>query len=669
MNTKNDFLAQLNPQQLQAVQHQPSPLMILAGAGSGKTRVLTTRIIHMIHSGISPHEILAVTFTNKAAREMKDRVARQVDAPVLIGTFHAICLGILRRHAARMSLRNDFTIYDDQDQLAVIKECMKELDIEEKTLSPKYVRERISRSKDQLQTARDAALGSADEDDRLFAAVYQKYEEKLRLYNGLDFGDLIAKTVALFAGVPDVLEEYRARFRHVLVDEYQDTNHAQSAFIKLLAAKSRSITVVGDPDQSIYEWRGASAANMLNFEKEYKGAMVIRLEQNYRSTNTILKAANAVIAHNLNRKPKNLWSERGDGQRIELYKAPNDRMEAMNLIDTVFALKKEGYRLNDMAGFYRTHSQSRLFEEELRRNRIPYAIVGGVKFYSRKEIKDLLAYMTVTYNPGDEVNLARIINTPKRAIGKEAVDKLKRHARKEGIPLFEAIGRLCKDQAAPARLKKSLEQFHAMIRHFHDIRGMLPLSALLQAIIDTTGYVAALEHENTIDAKARIENIREFYASVKEFEESLRGEEHVNVLQAYLEFISLQTNMDGWQDGDQAFTLMTLHCAKGLEFPVVFMLGMEEGLLPHANALNGDLDELEEERRLCYVGFTRAKDRLHLSYAVQRRTFGFTKRQHPSRFLYEIPAKLLASRLDSYSAYAGDGLDDEEREEEKFEYI
>ena len=651
MKKKDDIFANLNGRQLEAVKYKPAPLVVLAGAGSGKTRVLTTRIAHMIQSGIAPEEILAVTFTNKAAKEMKARVDRQVKVPVAIGTFHSICLGILRKNASYVSLRSDFTIYDDKDQLSIIKDCMKSLDIDDKMINPKHARERISRSKDQLQSAKEAADDEANYDDGYFFPVYQKYEERLKNCNGVDFGDLIAKTVFLFSVAPEVLQTYHQQFKHILVDEYQDTNFAQYIFINQLAKKHHSITVVGDPDQSIYEWRGASAANMMKFEKDYKGTKVIRLEQNYRSTNIILKAANAVIAHNTNRKPKNLWSQKGEGHLIELYKAQNDREEARNLIHKILTAKKQGYRLKDMVGFYRTHSQSRVFEEELRRNNIPYAIVGNVKFYARKEIKDLLAYLKVICNAGDEVNLLRVINTPKRSIGKTTVDKIRALGHRQSLSLYEAIGRYAQEPKTPQRLKKALSHFYQMIRIFRESSRVLPLSGLLQTVIDTTGYVAALEQENTLESKIRVENVREFFASVKEFEESQKGEEHFDVFQAYLEFISLQTGIDTWYEEDELFTLMTLHSAKGLEFPVVFMLGMEEGLLPHANAMNASLEELEEERRLCYVGFTRAMERLYLSYAMSRRTFGYTKRQHPSRFLYEIPPEFLNRTIDDFQDY------------------
>lgn len=670
MTKKNDIYSRLNTQQLKAVQYKAGPLLILAGAGSGKTRVLTTRIVHMIQNGISPSEILAVTFTNKAAKEMKIRVNTHVDAPVTIGTFHSVCLGVLRKYAVHISLRNDFTIYDDLDQLAIIKDCMKDLGIDDKTITPKYIRERISRCKDQLQTASNVAGNGEEHDDDLFISVYQKYEEKLQHCNGVDFGDLIAKTVQLFATTPEVLDEYQKRFRHVLVDEYQDTNHAQYVFINQLVKKHKNITAVGDPDQSIYEWRGASAENIMNFEKDFKGAKVIRLEQNYRSTNMILKAANAVIARNTNRKPKNLWSEKGEGQLIELYRAHNDRMEACRLIDNILTLREDKYYLKDMVGFYRTHSQSRVFEEELRRNNIPYTIVGGTKFYARREIKDLLGYFKITYNSGDEVNLLRVINTPKRGIGKGAVEKLKAFSLSRGISLYEAIGQYGGANKTTTKLKQGLDRFYKMVENFRETSSVVPLSHLLQTIIDATGYVTALEHENTIEAKGRIENIREFFISVKEFEESFNGAEDTNALEAYLEFISLQTQIDSWHDEDQVFTLMTLHSAKGLEFPAVFMLGMEEGLLPHANALNASFEELEEERRLCYVGFTRAMERLFLSYATSRRMFGYTKRQHPSRFLYEIPKELLTRTVEDFDVDSNDGFGDHfEGAQEEYEYL
>ena len=666
---KTDIFANLNEAQREAVKYKPAPLLVVAGAGSGKTRVLTTRIVHMIQSGIPSEQILAVTFTNKAAKEMKDRVARQVPLPVMISTFHSICLSILRKNAAHISLRGDFIIYDENDQLVIIKDCMKVLGLDDKEINPKGVREQISRCKDRLRTAQEASAEPADGEDGSFVSIYEEYEKKLNSCNGVDFGGLIAKTVLLFDKAPDVLAQYQEKFRHILVDEYQDTNYAQYVLINQLARKYRSLMVVGDPDQSIYEWRGASAANIMKFEKDFKDAKVIRLEQNYRSTNTILKAANAVIAHNSNRKPKNLWSNRGEGPLIELYRAQNDRLEAQHLIYKILAAKREGYRPKDMVGFYRTHSQSRVFEEELRRNNIPYTIVGGVKFYARKEIKDLLAYLKVIFNPSDEINLSRILNVPKRSIGKTTVDKLQAISRQQGVSLYEAIGQYSQQPKTPERLKKALDRFYGIIKNLRESSAALPLSALVQSVIDRTGYVEELEHENTFEAKARIENIQEFFVSVKEFEDSMSEADRSRALEAYLEFISLQTEIDTWHEEEELFTLMTLHSAKGLEFPVVFMLGMEEGLLPHANALNASLEELEEERRLCYVGFTRAMERLHLSYAMSRRTFGFTKRQHPSRFLYEIPPKLLSRQIDDSLVYDDrKHSDDYGFEEEKIGY-
>ena len=643
MSQNNNILSNLNEQQLDAVRYRDGALLVLAGAGSGKTRIITSRIVNMIQQGVNPHEILAVTFTNKAANEMKKRVRRHVDYPVDIGTFHSICLKILRVHAVNAGLTDGFTIYDDQDQLSIIKECMKELSVDEKELSPKLIRERINRAKDELagpdEIKDDEVYGI---EERLFHPIYQRYEEKLKNNNGVDFGDLIAKTVYMFKNCEDILEEYRERYKYILVDEYQDTNFSQCAFINLLAMKYQNITVVGDPDQSIYEWRGANIENILKFENVFNNVKVIRLEQNYRSTNNILKAANSVISHNVHRKSKNLWSEKGEGEILELTRLDTDREEARYLTNTILNLREEGMSLNDIVGFYRTHAQSRVFEEELMRNNIPYRIIGGLKFYARREIKDLVAYLKVIHNSQDEVSLIRIINVPKRGVGKAAVDKLRAVAEEKQISLYEAIGEYIKLPKAAARLKKSLVDFQVMIEKFKMANQDLPISQLLDLIIEDTGYVTMFELENTLESRVRVENIKEFYSSVLEYEESLEDHARNNALQAYLEFICLQTDLDNFEGEDQLFNLMTLHSAKGLEFPVVFMLGMEDGLLPHGNALGGSLSEIEEERRLCYVGFTRAMQKLFLSFTRIRKVFGYERRQQPSRFLYEIPNKLIS---------------------------
>ncbi len=643
---KPDIYSQLNKEQLDAVKYSKGPLLVLAGAGSGKTRILTTRIVHMIKQGMLPWQILAVTFTNKAASEMRERVEKVVDTGVSIGTFHSICLRILRRHASKIGFKGDFSIYDDQDQLSIIKECMKELNIDVKVVNPKGIREKISRCKDSLLSALSSEV--VDYDNHLFSSIYQKYTQKLLQYNGLDFGDLIFQTVNLFENNPKVLVEYQNRYKHILVDEYQDTNAAQYAFIKLLAQKNRNITVVGDPDQSIYEWRGASIENILRFEKDFKHSTIIRLEQNYRSTNNILNAANAVISNNMNRKDKNLWSDKGDGDKINLYKAGGERTEARYLVEKILRLVNSGYTLNQLVGFYRTHSQSRVLEEELMRNNIPYKIVGGLKFYARKEIKDMLAFLKVVHNSNDEVSLTRIINVPKKGIGKSLISKIRIFAHEQGCSFYEAISAYVKSLKKLSKGAKSLLEFVDMIERLRGTAVNARITDLVEAVIDETGYVEMLENENTVEAKSRLENINEFLGAISEFQETLKWKDVESELQAYLEFISLQSDIDNFYEQDQSFTLMTLHGAKGLEFPVVFMLGMEEGLLPHSNSLNGSEKELEEERRLCYVGFTRAMDKLYLSYATTRKIFGLERRQIPSRFLYEMPAEVMNKSIHDF---------------------
>ncbi len=638
-----NILSGLNSQQLEAVQYNEGPLLVLAGAGSGKTRIITSRMVYAIQNGVLPSEILAVTFTNKAANEMKSRVRSHVAAYVSIGTFHSICLRILRRHAACVGLTESFTIYDAQDQLTLIKDCMKELNIDPKAISPKRVVEKISRCKDQLLSLRDVQSRQVDFEDRYFVPIYEQYEGKLSHFNGVDFGDLIAKVAQLFIKEQDILEEYRQRYKYILVDEYQDTNYAQDKFINLLAKKHRNITVVGDPDQSIYEWRGADIENIMRFEKVFKGAKTIRLEQNYRSTNTILKASNAVIARNKFRKHKNLWSEKGDGEVIDLYECEDEHEEAEYLVSRILRERDRGRPVNDMVAFYRTHAQSRVLEEELMRNNIPYKIIGGQKFYARKEIKDLLAYLRLTHNPTDEMSFLRVINTPKRGIGKVALAKLTQFSREKGMSIFESTELYGDFVKAPKKLKNVLTEFFTMVSQFKKASYELSLNQLLELIIEETGYVRILEDENTLESKGRIENIKEFYGAVREYAVSLDSEtEPYEALRSYLEFVSLQTGIDNWQEEEEIFTLMTLHSAKGLEFPVVFMLGMEEGLLPHMNSLNASSKELEEERRLCYVGLTRAMKKLYLSYASTRTLFGYEYDQTPSRFLYEIPDELLS---------------------------
>lgn len=640
---QSDWIKRLNPTQKESVVYNNGrgPLLVIAGAGSGKTRILTSRIIYMIEQGIAPYQILAVTFTNKAAAEMRARIRAQIDQNVTIGTFHSICLNILRAHAGLVGLRDDFTIYDDQDQVTLIKECMKELKLDPKQVNPKGVREKISRCKDSLKSPADFSREVASYDDRLFLPIYEKYEQKMVQYNGVDFGDLIAKAVRLFLKHDDVLARYQERYQYILVDEYQDTNYAQYMFVYQLAQRYHNITVVGDPDQSIYEWRGANIENILNFEKDYSNVKVVRLEQNYRSTNTILKAANAVIAYNMNRKSKNLWSEKGDGQKIDLYRATDERDEAFSLVNNIVQAMGDGYSLSDMVGFYRMHAQSRVIEEELRRHNIPYKIIGGVKFYARREVKDVLAYLRVIDNPGDEISLKRIINVPKRAVGDKAIEKLVLLREERQVSLFDALLIYAQEEKKPTQLGKALRSFHEMIVVLRSKRANTLLMDLVKEVLDASGYMDMLKTENTIESRSRIENIEELVSAIVEFETSLPHDIEQDTLRAYLELISLQSEVDKLDDEASTFTLMTLHCAKGLEYPLVFMLGMEEELLPHANSVKGSPHQVEEERRLCYVGMTRAQERLFLSCAAVRRIFGYERMAEPSRFLDEIPRELL----------------------------
>ncbi len=637
----DDFLDGLNPAQRQAVTHEGGPLLVLAGAGSGKTRIITARMIYFLRKGLLPSQILAVTFSNKAAREMRARLQPHVRGFVMIGTFHAACLRILRREADKIGLPPDFTVYDAQDQRALIKDCLKSMDIDPRRMHPKAVAERINRSKDYLIFPEDDPDGVSEE-ERLFQAVYRMYEERMRQCGGLDFGGLIAQTVRLFQRRPEVLRGYQQRYPVILVDEYQDTNEAQARLVTLLAGQTPNVTVVGDPDQSIYEWRGARVENIMRFEQSFPNVTMIRLEQNYRSTNTILQAANAVIACNRFRHHKDLWSEKGQGDPVRVWACADERAEARLLVETIREKQQEGRPLNQMAVFYRTHAQSRVIEEELMRQGVAYRIVGGQKFYERKEIKDLTAYLRLTYNSADEISLLRVINTPRRGLGPAALAKLTALRQKHGGSLFAALPLLAGEGAKSLRAGREARAFYVMIGRFIEASHEVTLAHLVEMVIEETGYARMLEDEGTLEARARLENIKEFYGAVQEFQQNwVQDEGPRDVLGKYLEFLSLQTAVDAWNDQENILALMTLHSAKGLEFPVVFMVGMEEGILPHGNALQGSEREIEEERRLCYVGFTRAMEQLYLLYAGQRTIFGYEYVQDPSRFLSEIPEDLI----------------------------
>ncbi len=641
MIDEKEILKNLNPSQKEAVIWDFTPLLVLAGAGSGKTRILTSRIAHLMLRGVPAFHILGVTFTNKAAQEMKARVTRIANQDVWISTFHSTCLKILRSDAGRLDLDRGFIIYDDGDQLALIKECLKELNLNENQVHPKGIRERISRSKDYLTTPYQFAEKAQDIYEETVAKVYHRYEEKLKRLKALDFGDLIMKTVQLFDHHPDVLSAWQTRFRHILIDEYQDTNHAQYRLVKQLASAERHITVVGDPDQSIYAWRGADIKNILNFEKDYPDAGIIKMEQNYRSSAVVLDAANEIIRHNRIRKPKALWTDREGGEKITLFQAFDEKEEALFVVGQILKHQSMGKTLADQVIFYRMHSMSRVFEDMLLRSNIPYKIVGGVRFYDRKEVKDLIAYFRVILNPFDDISLKRILNTPARGIGKKVVETAEEVSRSLKISFFEALKQADSFPDLQPRAKKAVAAFLGMLAEFQAKEKELSVTDLGHWILEKTRYIEELEAEKTAEAVDRIQNIEELFSVIKDFEDEPRAEK--TGLAEFLESISLQTGLDQWDQGTNVLTLMTLHMAKGLEFPIVYMVGLEEGIFPHGNSSTDSEEDLEEERRICYVGITRAKDKLYMTYARHRRLYGSLQHNLPSRFLTEIPHTLYDS--------------------------
>lgn len=627
----------LNPQQNEAVQHQQGPLLILAGAGTGKTRVLTHRIAYLVNEcGLSAGRILAVTFTNKAAGEMKKRLEKLVGPKareLWIGTFHSVCVKILRKHALESGLSPQFVIYDQSDQQSVMKQVLKELNLDEKKLPPGHLVSKISRLKDQLTTVADLQARAEDPFTKTLAKVYTLYEKILAANHAVDFGDLIAKTVFLLEGKPPLLKGYQGLWQQILIDEYQDTNHAQYRLVSLLAAGHKNICVVGDPDQSIYRWRGADIHNILSFEKDYPETKVIRLEQNYRSVQNVLKAASAVITNNELRKEKGLWSQREAGDNILLAALNSEKEEAKFVVDQLRNLHcgpKIPY--TEMAIFYRTNAQSRALEETLRMAGVPYVIYGGLSFYERAEVKDALAYLRIFHEPQDSVSFKRVINVPTRGIGKTTIDKIEELALAGNISFYEAAQRT----DAHPKLKTFLDWFENL-----RARKMgLSLLELLQQILETSGYIENLSRQASSEAQERMANLNEMIASIAEFEES-RGPSPKGdgPLQEYLEQIALITDLDQKSEGG-VLPLMTLHLAKGLEFRAVAIVGLEEGLLPHARSQD-ELEELEEERRLFYVGMTRAKERLILTHAWRRYLNGQEQYSLPSRFLEEIPQELI----------------------------
>lgn len=637
----NSLLTGLNKEQQQAVQHTEGPLLILAGAGSGKTKVLTVRIAHLLTQGVNPYEILAITFTNKAAKEMKSRVeglVGDVANRIWLSTFHSFCAKFLRFELDNfLGYNSNFTIYDTSDSQAVIKAALKALNLDDKYYPVGAMIAAISDAKNKLLFASDFRKQARDFYQQKVADVYEYYERELRKNNALDFDDLLLVAVKLLQSNEAVLDKYSKRFRYVMIDEYQDTNHAQYLLAKLLASHWKNIAVVGDADQSIYAWRGADIQNILDFEKDYPNCTSIKLEQNYRSTKIILDAANAVIENNEGRPKKNLWTDKTEGAKIQHFTAQSEHEEAAFIGDTI-AKKHDihGVPYGDMAILYRTNAQSRVLEEALIKRALPYTMVGGTKFYDRKEIKDVLAYLRVLYNPFDDLSLLRIINVPKRSIGATTVAKLQDYARANGTSLFMTLTQLHLVDTIKGKTKEKLEEFGILI--FTLVAEMEDKTVLdiLESILDRTGYLAQLEESTDPQDQARAENIGELLSVAKDFQDT----NPTGTVEDFLEQVALVNDVDSFEQEESKVTLMTLHAAKGLEFPIVFLGGLEEGLFPHSRTLMNP-EEIEEERRLAYVGITRAEKELYISNATTRTVFGRTSSYSPSRFIDEIPEELV----------------------------
>lgn len=637
----NSLLTGLNKEQQQAVQHTEGPLLILAGAGSGKTKVLTVRIAHLLAQGVNPYEILAITFTNKAAKEMKSRVeglVGDVANRIWLSTFHSFCAKFLRFELDNfLGYNSNFTIYDTSDSQAVIKAALKALNLDDKYYPVGAMIAAISDAKNKLLFASDFRKQARDFYQQKIADVYEYYERELRKNNALDFDDLLLVAVKLLQSNEAVLDKYSKRFRYVMIDEYQDTNHAQYLLAKLLASHWKNIAVVGDADQSIYAWRGADIQNILDFEKDYPNCTSIKLEQNYRSTKIILDAANAVIENNEGRPKKNLWTDKTEGAKIQHFTAQSEHEEAAFIGDTI-AKKHDihGVPYGDMAILYRTNAQSRVLEEALIKRALPYIMVGGTKFYDRKEIKDVLAYLRVLYNPFDDLSLLRIINVPKRSIGATTVAKLQDYARANGTSLFMTLTQLHLVDSIKGKTKEKLEEFGILI--FTLVAEMEDRTVLdiLESILDRTGYLAQLEESPDPQDQARAENIGELLSVAKDFQDTNPS----GTVEDFLEQVALVNDVDSFEQEESKVTLMTLHAAKGLEFPIVFLGGLEEGLFPHSRTLMNP-EEVEEERRLAYVGITRAEKELYISNATTRTVFGRTSSYLPSRFIDEIPEELV----------------------------
>ena len=632
-----DILKNLNPPQKQAVQHGPGPLLVLAGAGSGKTRVIVHRIAWLIRElGVRPWQILAVTFTNKAAGEMRERVEKLLgglETP-LIATFHATCVRILRRDGERLGFGNNFAIYDDKESERLLKDILAELNIDDKKFPVRSFAGAIDECKNAGNLPEDLVTGDQMADHLI--RVYSAYQERLKKCNALDFGDLLLYTVKLLEEHPDLLEHYRERWQWLLVDEYQDTNPIQYRLVRLLAGERRNLCVVGDDDQSIYRWRGADIRNILDFERDFPGVVVVKLEQNYRSTATILDAAGAVVALNRGRKKKTLWTENPAGEKIVYRRLEDERAEARYVCREIERHVRRGGLLREVAVFYRTNAQSRSMEDTLVAEGIPYHMVGGMRFYERLEIKDILAYLKVLDNPADEISLKRIINVPPRGIGHATVDRIGEIAARQGSTLYEALCMAGSESYLGSGPRGKIAAFAGFMETMRRAAGELPLAQLTARIMEETGYVAKLKEERTTEASDRLANLQELLVAMEEFSRTTTE----GGLSPFLEQVALVSDLEKGNEGRDSATLMTLHAAKGLEFPLVFMIGMEEKLFPHVRSLE-DGEQMEEERRLCYVGMTRARERLFLTNARRRRIFGQDQYNQPSRFIADIPREQL----------------------------
>ena len=650
MSSKAELLNGMNPRQKEAVLHTDGPLLLMAGAGSGKTRVLTHRIAYLIEEKeVNPWNILAITFTNKAAKEMKERVNAILASggeDVWVSTFHSMCVRILRRDVDFIGYNRNFTIIDSSEQLTLMKRILKELNIDPKKYDPRSILGTISQAKNSLQTPQDFTKMQGSYYEEIAAKCYAAYQKELQYNQCMDFDDLIMNTIRLFEEHPDSLTYYQNKFHYIHVDEYQDTNHAQYTLVNLLAGRFRNLCVVGDADQSIYGWRGADMQNILDFEKDYPDAAVILLEQNYRSTKNILSAANQVIENNSNRKPKNLWTENKEGNKITYYRADNERDETRFIVDRMQEEIRSNHRnYDDFAILYRTNAQSRVMEETLLKANIPYKMVGGHKFYDRKEIKDILAYLNVLANPQDSISFERIVNSPKRGIGPGSIEKLRSFASLHEWPLLEAAQNV--DLAnIGGKAGQQLGAFGEMIQEVTQMIPYLTVTELTKEVLDRSGYLEDLKIQNTLEAQARIENLEEFLTVTQEFDKQFeqQNEEDADApeekLTVFLNDLALVSDIDNLEEDASQVTLMTLHAAKGLEFPVVFLIGLEEGVFPLSRALMEE-SELEEERRLAYVGITRAEEALYLTNAFSRTLYGRTQYNRPSRFVEEIDQELL----------------------------